>query len=113
MTAPLDTSIKVEQGSGNVFADIGMRNPEVALAKAELAHQIGNILARRDLSQKEAAYILGTQAQHVSNIIRGRLGQYSLERMIRFMNRLGIDVEIRIAPSEAPGLRVVGPENNQ
>jgi predicted XRE-type DNA-binding protein len=49
----------VEKSSGNVFADLGVANPEEALAKAELARRISQIISKRHLSQKEAAILLG------------------------------------------------------
>jgi len=46
--------IQVEEGSGNVFADIGLPNPEEALAKAEIARQVNRILTERGLNQVQA-----------------------------------------------------------
>ena len=46
--------IQVEEGSGNVFADIGLPNPEEALAKAEIARQVNRILTERGLNQMQA-----------------------------------------------------------
>ena len=43
--------VQVEEGSGNVFADIGLPNPEEALAKAEIARQINRILMDRGLTK--------------------------------------------------------------
>lgn len=104
MTAPLDTSIEV--GSGNVFRDIGIRNPEVALVKAELVSQINSIINRRKMSQKEAAYVLGVQPQNISRLSRGRLTGFSLERLLEFTRRLGYAVQIKVMPSETPTVTV-------
>lgn len=51
--------IDYEVGSGNVFADIGVPNPEDALLKVQLAHQINRIIEQRGLSQADAAALLG------------------------------------------------------
>lgn len=96
-----------EMGSGNVFADIGMPNPEEALAKAELARQINSILATRKLTQAKAARLLGISQPRVSDLTCGRLVKFSLEKMLDFAKRLGNDVEIRIRASKQPRLRVV------
>jgi len=98
--------IRVEKGSGNVFADIGFPNPEEALAKAEIARRINHMLADRKLSQLEAGKILGIPQPRVSDLARGRLGKFSLEKLIDFARRLGNDVEIRLKPSRTPRLRV-------
>jgi predicted XRE-type DNA-binding protein len=99
--------IKVEVGSGNVFADIGLPNPEEALAKAEIARRVNLILASRKFTQVKAAAVLGISQPRVSDLVRGRLGKFSLERLIDFAKRLGNDVEIRIQPSGRPRLKVM------
>ena len=96
----------VEKGCGNVFADIGMSNPDEALAKAEIARRINCMLAARKLSQVEAGKILGIPQPRVSDLARGRLGKFSLEKLIDFAKRLGNDVEIRLKPSRSPRLKV-------
>ena len=79
---------------GNVFADLGVDAPEEALAKAELTAKISEIIAARGLTQQAAARILGIDQPKVSALLRGKLGGFSTERLIRFLNALGRDVEI-------------------
>ena len=102
--------IPSEKGSGNVFDGIGPPNPEEALAKAEIARQVNRILVAGRLSQAEAGVILGIAQPRVSDLIRGRLGRFSLDKLIDFAKRSGNDVEIRIKPSRRPRLKVVGTE---
>jgi len=90
--------IKVKVGSGNVFADLGLPNPEEMLIKAELASKIGDIIAARSLTQMDAAEMLGIDRSKVSALIRGRLSGFSTERLFRFLNALGSDVEISVKP---------------
>ena len=97
--------IEYEESSGNVFADLGIQNPEEALAKAELARQIGKIIKKKKLTQKQAAEILGVDQPKVSALIRGRLRSFSLERLIHFLNELGQDVSIMISPSKSESER--------
>jgi len=98
--------IRVEEESGNVFADIGLANPEEALAKAEIARQVNRILAARGLNQVQAAALLRIAQPRVSDLVRGRLGKFSLEKLLQFARLTGIDVEIRMKPSSKPGLKV-------
>jgi predicted XRE-type DNA-binding protein len=98
--------IQVEEGSGNVFADIGLPNPEEALAKAEIARQVNRILAKRGLNQVQAGTLLRIAQPRVSDLARGRLGKFSLEKLLQFARLTGIDVEIRMKPSSKPGLKV-------
>lgn len=88
----------VEASSGNVFADLELPDADAALAKAELARRIGVILAARKLSQTQAAAILRIDQPKVSALIRGRLEGFSTDRLFRFLNALGQDVEIVVRP---------------
>ncbi len=92
----MNDSINAEKSSGNVFADLGVADPDEALVKAELARQITEIISKRHMTQKEAAALLGIDQPKVSALIRGRLSGFSTERLFRFLNDLGQDVEIFI-----------------
>src|ERR1700722_14660082 len=81
-------------GSGNVFADIGLPNPEELLAKAELMRVIQNVIEKRGLTQTEAAKILGIDQPKVSKVLRGRLSEFSTERLLSFLVRLELDIDI-------------------
>ena len=82
--------------SGNVFADLGLPNPEEALAKAELAHKITVLIEDRGLTQVQTAKLLGIDQPKVSALIRGRLSGFSLERLMRFLLMLGQDIKITV-----------------
>jgi predicted XRE-type DNA-binding protein len=84
-------------GSGNVFADLGLPDADLLLAKAELARQIGSIIEHRHLTQAQAAQILGIDQPKVSSLLRGRLEGFSMERLTLFLVRLGRDVQIVVS----------------
>ena len=91
--------IKVRVGSSsNVFADLGLSNPEERLLKAELASKISSLIEQKNLTQIEAAELLGIDQPKVSALTRGRLEGFSAERLLRFLNALGSDVEIVVKP---------------
>lgn len=94
-----DEPIRFERGSGNVFADLGLPNPDLALAKAELVQRIRGLIAERKLTQAKAAELLGLDQPKVSALVRGRVEGYSLERLFRFLNALGQQVEITVRPT--------------
>jgi predicted XRE-type DNA-binding protein len=89
----------VLEGSGNVFADLGLPNAEQELTKARLTLQIARIIKDRGLTQVEAAKILGIQQPHVSALTRNRAGNFSVGRLIDFLTALGQDVEITVTPT--------------
>jgi predicted XRE-type DNA-binding protein len=87
-------AVPVTRGSGNVFADLGLPNPEERLAKAELAHAISRVIKERGLTQREAAKLMDVDQPKVSHILRGRLADFSTERLMGFLTGLGRDIEI-------------------
>lgn len=89
-------NVGVTVGSGNVFRDLGLKNPEELLAKAKLAARIVQILEERQLSQTQAAKLLSVDQPKVSQIYRGRLDDFSLERLMRFLTALHRDIRIVI-----------------
>ena len=92
------TKEKVEAGSGNVFADLGFPNPEREALKAQLTLQIFRLIRRRNLTQAAAGEILGIRQPHVSSLMRGQSGAFSVERLMEFLMALGQDVEITVRP---------------
>ena len=82
----------------NVFAALELPDADEWLAKAELARAIAGEIDRRGLTQMEAATTIGVAQSDVSNLARGRLAGYSMERLYRFLNMLGQDVRIVVQP---------------
>lgn len=91
--------IKVEAGSDNIFADLGLPNPEEHLAKAKLVSQIGEAIRQRRLTQAATAELLGIDQPKVSRLLRGYLTNFSTERLMHFLTLLGRDVEIVVKPA--------------
>ena len=97
--ATIREPVRVEQGSGNVFADLGIPNPDLALAKAELVQRIRKLIVERKLTQVKAAKLLGLDQPKVSALVRGRVEGFSIDRLFRFLNALGQRVEITVLPN--------------
>ncbi len=91
----------VHDSTGNVFADMGMRDAEERLAKAELAREIRKILEARGLKQAAAATVLGITQPDVSDLVRGKLARFSMDRLQRFLNALDMDIRIQVGPRPA------------
>jgi len=90
-------AIPIHESSGNVFADLGVANPEEYLAKSELAARILRIVQSRRLTQAAAGKVLNISQPKVSALLNGRLDGFSTERLFRFLNNLGCDVQIRVS----------------
>lgn len=92
--------LNVTPGAANVFAELGVKNPEQEMLKARLTLRIYRILKERGLTQAEAGKVLGIAQPHVSLLVRNRSGNFSLGRLIEFLTALGQDVEIKVCPAE-------------
>ena len=90
---------RITKGSANVFADLGLPNPEQELIKARLALQIYRIIRQRGMTQSQAASALGIKQPHVSLLMRNRAGSFSVGRLLEFLTRLGQDVEVTVRPT--------------
>jgi predicted XRE-type DNA-binding protein len=93
------TRIRVKQSGGNIFRDLGFPNPEREQLKARLTLQIYRLVKDRKLTQAEAGKILGIQQPHVSGLMRGQSGTFSVERLMDFLTALGQDIEITVRPT--------------
>ena len=89
---------RVYNSTGNIFEDLGLPDADALLAKAELARVIENAIEVRDLTQSEAAELLGVSQPDVSDLVRGKLRRFSMERLERLLNALDFDVRIRVGP---------------
>lgn len=90
----MSTEMKVTSSSGNVFADLGLPNPEEQLVKATIALTIHELIEKRGLTQTEAGKILGLSQSSVSNLVRGKLEKFTMDRLLRYMRKLDYDVTI-------------------
>ena len=91
--------VSVEPGSGNVFADLGLPNPHIALAKAQLVQRIRRLISEHELTQSQAARLLGIDEPKVSRLIRGQVDGYTIDRLFRFLTALGQRIVITVQPA--------------
>lgn len=91
---PRVTRERVRPGTGNVFEDLRDPSSGESYVKAEIAAGILRSIERSGAAQAEVAARLGVDPPTVSNLVRGRLERFSVERLLRFLNALGHDVDI-------------------
>src|SRR2546423_12498257 len=99
---------RVVEGSGNVFADLGLPNPEQELLKAQLTLQIYSILKESGMKQAEMAKVLGVRQPQVSLLMGNRAGNFSVGRLMEFLTALRRDVGITIGPTREGNGEVSG-----
>ena len=95
------TNRAVIRGSGNIFADLGLPDAEDRLLKARIALYLSKRIKQLDLTQQQAAERMGIRQPDVSNILRGKLEPFSMDRLLACVRALGSDVEITLKKPRA------------
>lgn len=91
---PLD----YEEGSGNVFADLGLADADELLTRAQIGFHVSTLLTRRKLKQREMAKLLGIAQPEVSHLMNGHYSRFTADKLLEFLRRLDQTVSIRIRP---------------
>ena len=94
--------IKVEIGSGNVFADLGLPDSDKLKIKSGLVIEITKAVRMLGLTQDEAARRMGITQPKVSSMLRGDFSNLSERKLMDCLNRLGYDIEIKVKPAAEP-----------
>jgi predicted XRE-type DNA-binding protein len=91
--------MEIEEGSTNVYADLGRPDAEEMLVKAQLATKIREAIKRRRLTQVAAAELIGMTQPKLSGLLRGQFRGISEAKMLNCLTRLGRDVKIVVGPA--------------
>ncbi|MBV9867070.1 MAG: XRE family transcriptional regulator [Abitibacteriaceae bacterium] len=91
----------IETGSGNVFADLDLPDAPNLQFKSQLIYEITRCIEDRQLSQTEAAKLIGMDQPTLSKMLRGQFLNCSTDRLFSILNRLGRDIEVRVFKREA------------
>jgi len=82
---------------GDVFQDLGF-SPEKALAmkfKARILIAILDEVKRKKYSQAQLVRVLDEHQPVVSNLLRGKITQMSIEKLLIYASRLGLSLEVQ------------------
>lgn len=88
----------IEQGSGNVFADLGTPDPAGHQLKAQLVARMLEAMRDQGLTQTAAAGLMGITQPEVSRMSRGQFRDVTADRLLRLLTRLGCEVDIVVQP---------------
>ena len=91
--------VAIEQGSINVYADLGYADAAEMQRKSQLAAEIARAIKARRLTQQGAAELLGIDQSKVSRITRGQFRGVSEAKLLELVARLGHDVKIVVGPA--------------
>ena len=90
--------IEYEEGSGNVFADLGLDDADELLTRAQIGFQVYRLLKSRKLKQREIAALLSIAQPDVSHLMNGHYSRFTADKLLDFLRRLEQKVTIHIRP---------------
>ncbi len=90
------SEIEVFEGSHNIFKDLGLPNADEIMLRAQLLSEVSNTIESRKLTQKDVMKILDIKQPEASYLMNGKLSRFSRERLIDYMVKLGMTVELRV-----------------
>jgi predicted XRE-type DNA-binding protein len=76
------------EGSGNVFADIGLKNADKLYARACIGIEVPRILNSRKLKQREIGELLDIRQSKVSHLMNGHFSRFSEGKLLGFLKKL-------------------------
>ena len=90
---------KMTSGTGNVFADLGFAPEEASLLqmRAHLMNELRLVIAARGWTQVVAAQELGVSQSRISDLVRGKWQQFSLDMLVTLAVRAGLRVSVELA----------------
>jgi predicted XRE-type DNA-binding protein len=92
-----DDDMELIHGSGNVFRDLGLPNPEVEQLKAILSAKIIGILDDQKLTVRRAHELTGFAAADFSRIRQAKLARFTVDRLMSMLDKLGQDGEVTVS----------------
>ena len=91
---------KVRRSSGNVFADLGFDREaaENLRIRADLMSRLARLLEKRDLTQVQAARLLGVSQPRISDLVRGKIDRFSIDSLVEMLGHAGSRVSFVVRP---------------
>jgi predicted XRE-type DNA-binding protein len=94
--------MELVRGSGNVFRDFDVVDADAEQLRSILAAQIIQTLDERGLTVRDAERITGVAAADFSRIRRANLERFTIDRLMRILNRLNYRVEVTVTLKPMP-----------
>lgn len=90
--------VKRVRGSGNVFRDLGFSPDEAENLKLRsvLMMRIEDHYRESGMTQVEAANRLGLTQPRLNALLKGKIGEFSLDALVNIATNAGMRVEMRV-----------------
>jgi hypothetical protein len=76
----------------NVFADMGLPNPEMELLKCEIVHSLRKLMEEKDLTPQDVSALWSIPAEGIPLLLKGDWEAYSVERLFQFAGALNNNI---------------------
>lgn len=90
--------IQFEKSSGNVFADLEIKNAEELQARAMIGSHIIRLLKEKHMKQRDLAELLGVKQAEISHLLNGHFSRFTTDKLLDFLKRMDQKVTIQISP---------------
>lgn len=84
---------------GNIYEDLGFPPGEARNLKIRsmLMLTAKRVIEERGLTQAEAGELMGVSQPRISDLVRGRIDQFTIDSLINMLTSAGVSVEVRAA----------------
>ena len=92
---------KIRRSSGNVFRDLGFSTEEAKnlRLRSDLMIRLSKLIDARGLTQAQAADLFGVTQPRISDLVRGKIGRFSVDTLIAMLGNAGVRVQIVVGRS--------------
>ena len=94
---------QVTPASENVFEDVGFEAEEAVNLKirADLLLDLREYIQARGWTQAEAAAFFGETQPRISNLLKGEISRFSIDKLVNMLAHAGIRVRLETKPRAA------------
>ena len=100
------SDLTMTRGSGNIFTDLGFDAEEAQnlQLRSQTMMAVESWYRASGLTQAKAAQALGVTQPRLNQLLKGRIGEFSLDALVNMVTRAGMRVGLTIKP--VPGVKV-------
>ena len=85
-----------EESSGNVFADLGLKDADELFMRGKIGIQVIRILKQRNLKQHEISQLIGISEIEASSLINGEFQRFSEGKLLIFLKLLDPEITLHL-----------------
>jgi predicted XRE-type DNA-binding protein len=93
----MSEEIKIDEGSGNIYADLGLEDADELFTRSQIGFLVFKILEDKKLKQREIGRILGIKQPDVSHLMNGHFSRFTTDKLLDFLKRLNQKVTIQVS----------------